>query len=371
MAEENEAAKRQFEDDIHTFNTTHIPIPPTIGLGDLNKRLTERLPYLDALIAMGLDQYQILVELTQPTDGEFEEHFPNIDLLVDFTQFNLTPAQSAYLMTFQFQDWVNLKKRIPILQWLKDSGLLFNGKSQEQQPHQITNNQNNCDPGDFDTLYQNQNQTQWSHNPLYLMYPLHGIIKGYMANYYQWESNPKSNDKLQVEFKFIPIDMIFHTWYCHHYYNLLDILYLRADATNNKNKHVSYQSNGSSTTSSTSTTPSTSQAVAHFNKHYLPLLDDGTIPQLSSRTRLYFSTPHVGNGEWVQFHGPGTQLGELGGDPATFLTLGSLCPPPSQADIDSNKAGDFTSVSTWYHNNGSIIKSSPQTSKYQISIKWD
>jgi hypothetical protein len=91
--------------------------------------------------------------------------------------------------------------------------------------------------------------------------------------------------------------------------------------------------------------------IAMFPCYYKPLLDDGTIPSLDSNPKLYFATAHINNGEWVQFHGPGTTIFDVGrglgggnGNGSDFeLTAGGLFP--------KGKHGSFT---TQRHTTGTI-----------------
>lgn len=100
---------------------------------------------------------------------------------------------------------------------------------------------------------------------------------------------------------------------------------------------------------------------AILTSYYQPHIASGAIPQLTPDTRLYFSSPLIANGAWVQFHGPGTTIFDVGG-PDFHLTLGSLCP--------MGEEGGFSSNMVWYMDQRQIDYG-PMVSDYRIAIKWE
>lgn len=124
-----------------------------------------------------------------------------------------------------------------------------------------------------------------------------------------------------------------------------------------------------------STTPS---LFAHFfKKDY----DAGTIPKLTNDLKLFFSSAHIGNGRWIQFHGPGKEV-DGSDDGVSVITLFSLLNPQDSGEHTSVSNEDRCDLGTaecfnqhkptdynyhYYHSSPSDL----YTAEYQISIKWE
>lgn len=108
-----------------------------------------------------------------------------------------------------------------------------------------------------------------------------------------------------------------------------------------------------------------------FQDDWAPQYDSGLIPHLTSDLKLFLSTNTINNGDWVQFHGPGSLLPEVATDEVTrnhpwgtasgfIVTLGMLCPP--------DQKGDFTCQQ---HHPGAHNHGNTMNAPYLISIRWE
>lgn len=151
-----------------------------------------------------------------------------------------------------------------------------------------------------------------------------------------------SDDKVRIEFRSDQIDKSFH-YTTLHYRNLLNFLYHDDSYT-----HINPHNNARS-------------AACHsiFMVDWKKDLDQGKIPPLTPNLKLYFSTPNLLGGNWIQFHGPGTLLWIV--DPTFQLMVGSLCDP--------NGKGKYLSVNC--QDPSSKRHGKVSTSDYQIKIKWE
>jgi hypothetical protein len=106
------------------------------------------------------------------------------------------------------------------------------------------------------------------------------------------------------------------------------------------------------------------------------------IPKLTDDLKLYFSTPHVMNGKWVQFHGPGSLFDKNGRcDNGIVLSQFSLCdfnkkPVKSTSDEDRcNLTPDECKMQHKSTDTNYAFYHSPPTKPYPsdfvIEIKWD
>ena len=194
--------------------------------------------------------------------------------------------------------------------------------------------------------FSHQNQSFLIKGPMTHQQLIDSVINPALAwaPHYSSSSSSSSNSILSIVYHFPQLEKQIHANH-EHFCDLLFILFLSPDSDYGWNCHW----NQDRTTYAS----------------YQPLLDgvlkktDGAIiPQLHSNPKLFFSSPYIANGDWVQFYGPGAILTNINTQ-FQHVTLGSLCDP-------KKKDGVFTSV-----NFAERASGKEATSKYKISIKWE
>ena len=302
--------------------------------------------------SLGINHESLLSLITMP-----DEHFdqwtkpPNHSRLQDFIKFNLTLLQCQYMFGLSDDDYNDLKDRIPFFLWSsKTAGV------SPALDHVPSSTAGKLVLVVDDTLFF-QTQHEFVSSELYNDFTTSTVVRVITPCKTHVDEWGMSQEKIKIQFKFIPINMNFH-YNSHCFSSLLGMLYPMkgsAPVTGDLSTHIHPKD------------PSITQNdYPIFNNYYSPLVANGTIPSLSTNPRLYFSTPHIANGDWVQFYGPGTTIFDVGGDDF-YLTIGALCP--------KGKKGKFTSTMTYYATGDKADKptngGSTWTSPYQISIKWD
>jgi hypothetical protein len=161
----------------------------------------------------------------------------------------------------------------------------------------------------------------------------------------------------------------------------------------NLNKQVSLSSKVSSCKDPLlSSLYKTGTFLSIFEHFFKSDYESGKIPKLTDDLKLYFSAPHVMDGKWIQFHGPGSFFQKNGSPSGTIdcdgkdndivLSRFSLCgfnkkkPTSSTSDIDrcnltpdeckkQHKSTDLNYGS--YHS----LPTEQYTTDFVIEIKWD
>lgn len=209
---------------------------------------------------------------------------------------------------------------------------------------------NSPPPLPIQTLLFFQSNAEFKSSLLYRTYfPYRGLGENMKANLHGWGTGSSSTF---FQFCFPQLKKQCHSW-DYTFMPLIDALYPR-DGTNERN---SFTHPLNSLVSKNEPT-----VFGYFLK---PLYNNGTIPKLTPNLKLFFSTPHIANGDWIQFHGPGTVLWKLiGGAVPTqsHLTLSALCP--------KGKEGSYKSQDSYYDRTGQLVNAE-KTSSYSISIKWE
>ena len=336
------ATSIEHEKDVLEQRRVEIESMANIG-AQAKDTIIKRSYHIATIQSLEINHEGLLLSLITMSDDEFDKWTKpqNHRRLKDFIKFTLTPFQCQHMFGLSNTDYNDLKGRIPIFEWSSQTG-----------PPSVTGKMVISDDTPFF-----QTQQQFLSSELYNSFVTSTVVRVITSckrNFDQWGM---SEDTVRIEFKLIPIKMNFH-YYSQCFYSLLGMLYPMNGSTPIADGYESLHIHPKNPSLTESDYPI-------FNNYYSPLLANGEIPKLSTNTRLYFSTPHIANGDWIQFHGPGTKIFYVGGK-NFYLTIGALCP--------KGKEGVFTSRDTYYNMDDKADQpnySESRTSQYQISIKWD
>ena len=100
-----------------------------------------------------------------------------------------------------------------------------------------------------------------------------------------------------------------------------------------------------------------------YNKEWKPLADAGTLPKRTPSLRLFFSSPFIADGQWIQFHGPGTLLHKIESeDKFSHIVLGCFTPV--------GKESSYSSLHSTYDDGGKLSEVMT-TSDYKVEVRWE